>query len=80
MSGGHTTAETGRAVRGAYAAGRAHTGGGKPMWMPTGESTQRRCDRTRDRAAAPAHTALRGGSRVPSVGGSFRFPLTSTDQ
>src|SRR5690606_35475959 len=61
MSGGQTTARTGRAGRGACAAGQARTGGGKPLWMPTDESTQRRCDLTRRSAAVPAPTELRGG-------------------
>src|SRR5690554_2761511 len=75
MSGGHTTAGTGLGVRGACAAGRAHTGGGRPRPTPTGESTQRRRDRNRERAAAPAPTEPRGGNPVPSVGDSSHFPL-----
>src|SRR5690606_38306661 len=70
MIGGHTTAETERAVRGAYAAGRARTGGGKPMLTLTGESTQRRCGRTRRSAAAPALTERRGGNPAPCAGGN----------
>lgn len=70
MNSGHITAGTGLGVRGVCADGRARTGGGKPRPIPTGGHTQTRCGRNQKPVAAPAHTALRGGSAAPSAGGS----------